>query len=64
MSEIHVVWANTLQAAQAEYVTIANGQEHCVLYQGEVDFIQVQDVDSHTALDSGDKRYCIVFELR
>jgi len=63
MSEIYVVWAKDANKAQARFEQIADGENARVLRRGDFALIQAEDLDKKKSLDSGDARYCIVFEL-
>lgn len=63
MSEIYVVWARDAHKAQARFEQIAGGENVRVLRRGNFALTQTEDLDKGKSLDSGDERYCIVFEL-
>jgi hypothetical protein len=63
MSEIYVIWAEDANKAQARLEQIADGNVCRVLRRGSFSLIQVEDLDTNQSLDSGQRRYCIVFEL-
>ncbi len=63
MSEIYVVWARDANKAQARFEQIVDGANARVLRRGDFELIQSEDIDKGKSLDSGDARYCIVFEL-
>lgn len=63
MSEIFVVWAEDENTAQARMEIVTEGEQHRVLRRGEFALVQAEDLDRNSSLDSGDERYCIVFQL-
>lgn len=63
MSEIYVVWARDANKAQARFEQIADDGNYRVLRRGDFALTQAEDLDKGKSLDSGDERYCIVFEL-
>jgi len=63
MSRIYVIWAQSIDKAQAKFDQVCDGANCRVLRRGDFPLIQAEDLDARKSFNSGGERYCIVFEL-